>query len=94
MTGVVKRAPIRQRIISVRDRKIIAVSGAAPIATEIVEFFTSLDIPIREVYGQSEDTGPTTLNVPGKTRIGSVGPNVSSRAVSMSLVTFVNTVGW
>jgi long-chain acyl-CoA synthetase len=50
------------------------VTGAAPIAREVLEFFASLDIVIREVYGQSEDTGPTSLNVPGKTRFGSVGP--------------------
>ena len=30
---------------------------------------------IHEVYGQSEDTGPTTTNRPGKVRFGSVGPN-------------------
>lgn len=50
------------------------VSGAAPISPEILEFFSSLDIPILEVYGQSEDCGPTTFNQPGRTRYGSVGP--------------------
>ncbi|MCC6553689.1 MAG: long-chain fatty acid--CoA ligase [Polyangiaceae bacterium] len=52
----------------------VCVSGAAPISPELVEFFTSIDLPIREVYGQSEDTGPTSFNVPGRTKIGSVGP--------------------
>jgi long-chain acyl-CoA synthetase len=28
---------------------------------------------IHEVYGQSEDTGPTTINLPGRTRLGTVG---------------------
>ncbi|HCP45757.1 MAG TPA: long-chain fatty acid--CoA ligase [Deltaproteobacteria bacterium] len=51
----------------------VCVSGAAPIAAEIIEFFAGLDIVIREVYGQSEDCGPTTFNSPGKTRFGSVG---------------------
>ena len=50
------------------------VSGAAPIAADVLEFFASLDILIYEVYGQSEDSGPTTLNVPGRTLLGSVGP--------------------
>ncbi len=50
------------------------VSGAAPIAKEILEFFAGLDIMIYEVYGQSEDTGPTTFNLPGRTRFGTVGP--------------------
>lgn len=52
----------------------VCVTGAAPISKEVLEFFSSLDIPIREVYGQSEDTGPTSFNLPGKTRYGSVGP--------------------
>jgi len=52
------------------------VSGAAPIAREVLEFFSSLDIMVHEVYGQSEDCGPTTLNIPGRTKLGSVGPQV------------------
>jgi long-chain acyl-CoA synthetase len=50
------------------------VTGAAPISQEIIEFFMGLDISIREVYGQSEDTGPTSFNLPGRTKPGSVGP--------------------
>lgn len=49
------------------------VSGAAPIAAHVLEFFSGLDIVVHEVYGQSEDCGPTTLNVPGATRFGTVG---------------------
>ena len=52
----------------------IAVSGAAPISTEVLDFFAGFGLPIYEVYGQSEDTGPTTFNVPGKTKFGTVGP--------------------
>lgn len=48
-------------------------SGAAPIAAEVLQFFASLDIVIHEVYGQSEDTGPTSTNLPGLTKFGSVG---------------------
>ncbi len=50
------------------------VSGAAPVAQEILEFFGSLDLIVNEVYGQSEGTGPSTFNRPGKTKFGSVGP--------------------
>lgn len=52
----------------------ICVSGAAPITPEILEFFASLDILILEVYGQSEDSGPTSFNRPGQVKFGSVGP--------------------
>ena len=56
------------------DRARSLISGAAPIAPDVLEFFASLDLPIREIYGQSEDTGPTSFNLPGKTKLGTVGP--------------------
>ena len=57
------------------DRLRVAVSGAAPIGMDVLEFFMSCGIIIHEVYGQSEGCGPTTYNrpVPGGTRLGSVG---------------------
>jgi long-chain acyl-CoA synthetase len=51
----------------------LCISGAAPISQEIVRFFLSIDIPIYEVYGQSEDCGPTTFNIPKATKLGTVG---------------------
>jgi long-chain acyl-CoA synthetase len=39
----------------------------------VLDFFASLGIVIYEVYGQSEDCGPTTINTPGATRLGTVG---------------------
>lgn len=51
------------------------VSGAAPVAKEILEFFSGLDVFIYEVYGQSEDCGPTTTNRPGAVKYGTVGQN-------------------
>jgi long-chain acyl-CoA synthetase len=56
------------------DRARDLVSGAAPIAPDVLQFFQSIDLPIREVYGQSEGTGPTSYNLPGRTRLGTVGP--------------------
>jgi long-chain acyl-CoA synthetase len=55
------------------SRAKVCVSGAAPIAREVIEFFASLDLVVHEVYGQSEDCGPTTFNMPGATRFGTVG---------------------
>ncbi len=56
------------------DETRIAASGAAPVSAEILEFMSGLGITVHEVYGQSEDTGPTSFNVPGRTKFGSVGP--------------------
>ncbi|WP_437506009.1 AMP-dependent synthetase/ligase [Sorangium sp. So ce1099] len=58
------------------DRAHVCSCGAAPIAKEVLEFFASLGILITEVYGQSEVTGPTSYNVQGRTKLGSVGPVV------------------
>lgn len=66
------------------SRARVCVSGAAPISSEILEFFSGLDINIREVYGQSEDTGPTSFNLPGKTKIGSVGPPIPGGEVKIA----------
>ncbi|MFT7474175.1 MAG: long-chain acyl-CoA synthetase [Verrucomicrobiales bacterium] len=55
------------------DRCRVIVSGAAPIPAATLEFFASVGIPVLELYGQSEDTGPTTTNLPGKNRFGTVG---------------------
>ena len=52
----------------------VCVSGAAPIAPEVLDFFAGVGLPIYEVYGQSEDSGPTTFNLPGRTKFGTVGP--------------------
>jgi len=55
------------------DRGDVLVSGAAPIPAESLEFFASLGMTIYEIYGQSEDTGPTTCNFPGQVKYGTVG---------------------
>jgi long-chain acyl-CoA synthetase len=66
------------------DRAYTLISGAAPIAPDVIAFFASLDLPIREIYGQSEDTGPTSFNLPGKTKIGSVGPALPGLQVKIA----------
>ncbi|MCX5748094.1 MAG: AMP-dependent synthetase/ligase, partial [Proteobacteria bacterium] len=65
------------------DRARELFSGAAPIAPDILEFFSSLDLPIHEIYGQSEDTGPTSCNVAGRTKIGTVGPAIPGVQVKL-----------
>jgi long-chain acyl-CoA synthetase len=66
------------------DRARVLSSGAAPIAPDVLAFFASIDLPIREVYGQSEDTGPTSYNLPGRTKIGSVGPPIPGLEVKIA----------
>ncbi|MES2071188.1 MAG: long-chain fatty acid--CoA ligase [Pseudomonadota bacterium] len=62
----------------------ILISAAAPIALENLEFFSGLDLVIREVYGQSEDCGPTSISAPGHTRLGSVGKPLAGSEVKIA----------
>ncbi len=64
--------PIRERLGL--DQVRFAISGAAPINPDLLKFWHAIGIPIAEVYGQTEDSGPATLNPPGRIRIGTVGP--------------------
>ncbi len=66
------------------DQATVLVSGAAPIGKEVIAFFASLDVFIQEIYGQSEDTGPTSFNLPGRTRVGSVGPPLAGVTVKIA----------
>jgi long-chain acyl-CoA synthetase len=50
-----------------------AVTGAAPIAHEILEFFYACGIPIMEGYGMTETSTVATVNTPEEHRFGSVG---------------------
>lgn len=61
----------------------IAVTGAAPISKDVLDFFAGLSLPIHEVYGQSEGSGPTTFNRPGDTRLGTVGKPLPGTEVAL-----------
>jgi long-chain acyl-CoA synthetase len=57
-------------------RTVFALSGAAPIAPEVLKFFMALGVPIYEGYGMTENTAYATCTRPGRSRLGTVGtPN-------------------
>ena len=49
-------------------------SSAAPLSEDVFRYFCSLDMPIQELLGSSETTGPQTASTSGTgIRLGSVG---------------------
>jgi len=55
-------------------RVVYAVSGSAPLGPRLGHFFRSLGVNILEGYGLTETTAPATVNLPTRSKIGTVGP--------------------
>ncbi len=55
------------------DQLEAAITGAAPIPAELLAWFRTIGVPLSEIYGLSETTGPMTW-APYKVKPGSVGP--------------------
>ncbi|CAG7817057.1 unnamed protein product [Allacma fusca] len=52
------------------------MSGAAPLSPIIIEYFLSLNIPIAQLYGLSETTGPSTTQHLNFFKVGSIGKGI------------------
>ena len=50
-----------------------AVSGGAPLGERLGHFFRGIGLIVLEGYGLTETTAPSTVNVPERVKIGSVG---------------------
>jgi long-chain acyl-CoA synthetase len=66
------------------DRVRVGVSGAAPISHEILKFFQSIGIPIREGYGMTETTGITHMSSEAEYRVGTVGKAIPGTQVRIA----------
>jgi long-chain acyl-CoA synthetase len=63
-------APLRQMLGF--DEVMVAVTGAAPIPRELLQWFRAIGVPLSEIYGLSETSGPMTWD-PWAVRPGTVG---------------------
>ncbi|WP_187368969.1 AMP-dependent synthetase/ligase [Baekduia soli] len=61
----------------------LALTGAAPIAVEVLEFFDACGLRVLEGYGMTETTAAGTLNTIGATRFGTVGRPLPGTEVTL-----------
>jgi long-chain acyl-CoA synthetase len=51
-----------------------AISGGAPLGERLGHFYRGVGLRVLEGYGLTETTAPTAVNMPAKSKIGTVGP--------------------
>jgi long-chain acyl-CoA synthetase len=66
------------------DRARYVASGAAPISPSLLEFFQSIGVPIREIYGQTENCGPATAHLGPRIKLGTVGQAIPGCQVKIA----------
>ena len=62
----------------------MAITGAAPIDPEILEFFHAAGVPIFEAWGMTETSTGGAVNVPGAFKIGTVGRALPGTELKLS----------
>jgi long-chain acyl-CoA synthetase len=65
------------------DQLEAGISGAAPIAAEMLAWFRAIGVPLSEIYGMSETTGPMTWAAT-RVKAGTVGPAIPGCEVKLA----------
>jgi long-chain acyl-CoA synthetase len=61
----------------------LAITGAAPLPPQILEWFNAIGVPLSEIYGMSESTGPISWS-PHANRPGWVGQAIPGMEVAIA----------
>ena len=61
----------------------LAITGAAPLPAQILEWFNAIGVPLSEIYGMSESTGPISWS-PHANRPGWVGQAIPGMEVAIA----------
>jgi long-chain acyl-CoA synthetase len=77
----------RQVLSNVRDlfggEVRLALTGAAPVAKELLEFFHACGVPVLEGYGATETSAVATANTPDEFKFGTVGKAIPNSEVKI-----------
>ncbi len=65
------------------DQTEFAITGAAPIPPELLEWYLAIGVPLSEIYGMSESSGPMTWT-PRRLKPGTVGPAIPGCEVRLA----------
>ena len=65
------------------DQVEVAITGAAPIPAELLSWFRAIRVPLSEIYGMSESSGPMTWTA-RRVKAGSVGPAIPGCEVRLA----------
>lgn len=62
----------------------LAISGGAPLGAFLGHYFNGVGIPVYEGYGLTETTAAFSVNVPGASRVGTVGKPLPGNEVRVA----------
>ncbi len=65
------------------DELDLAVTGAAPMTPELLQWFRAIGVPLSEIYGMSESTGPISFAA-RRPKVGTVGPAVPGLTLAIA----------
>lgn len=65
------------------DQCELAITGAAPIPVEVLRWFRAIGVPLTEIYGMSESSGPMTWAAK-RIKPGTVGPAIPGCEVKLA----------
>lgn len=66
------------------DRIRVAYAGGGPTSKELCYFFQSLGIELYQGYGLTETSPIATVNIPGKNKLGTVGPAIEDVEIKIA----------
>jgi long-chain acyl-CoA synthetase len=85
--GLRAQHALADRLVHAKVRHVLggraefAISGGAPLGERLGHFYRGIGVRVLEGYGLTETTAPATVNRPGLTKVGSVGPAFAGTSV-------------